>query len=392
MNMHNRSGTQPPRTDTLAVLTVTTGHTMTSPRSDFSQEGVELLRPIILEGNRFVLMYDVEMTYGWHPGGASFTLRRAGTLLTSGYVAWAHEGAAEMWSTAQAAAEAELGAATTEQPTVLPWLAIVLTPAMSPGTWDPLAGTGHLMRSIAWTIVEGAEDVERQREARLPFPDPFTTMADNHFDHAQDIGADITAFVLGTDNNGIDASGTVGSGVLLPQGGATLSIGSEGLTVYVQLSDPTAAEVADIRRGTLDVGVFSVGGTGVLLTRFGAAADTPRFPAMPPMVLECPYHVGLLPPDRRHLPKRKSGLSLALTIIIQDQYGRQHGARHLGLAIPTAEAIERIVSRQVEEAGRPGWTRTTHDAEVERFYDRNPDIGRAADRLFAKAWARETVQ
>ncbi|WP_152047726.1 hypothetical protein [Aureimonas psammosilenae] len=162
--------------------------------------------------------------------------------------------------------------------------------------------------------------------------------------------------------------------------------------MFVQFSDPTSVEVADLRRGKLDIGILTVGGTGILLTRFGAAMDTPRFPPQDAIVLECPFHIGLLPPDQRHLPTREGGLSLALTIIVQDQYGTQRGGRHLGLAIPTAEAIERIVARQAKEAARPGWTRASHDAEVDRFYERNPDIGRAADRLFAKAWARETVQ
>ena len=85
-------------------------------------------------------------------------------------------------------------------------------------------------------------------------------------------------------------------------------------------------------------------------------------------------------------------MSLGLTIIVQDQYGRQHGGRLVGLSIPTVEAVERVVVRQAEEAARPDWTRKTHEAEVGRFCERNHDIGRAADRLFAKAWASETIQ
>lgn len=173
--------------------------------------------------------------------------------------------------------------------------------------------------------------------------------------------------------------------------GARLSIGPKGLTLFIRLSAPTEYEVADIRRGKLEVGVVSIGATGILITRFGAATDMPRVRAVPSLVFDAPFHIGLLPPDRRYLPEREGNLSFGLTIIILDELGRQHGGRQVGMALPLAAAIERVVERQVVEAARPGWTKRVHDAEVEQFYARYPDVGRAADNLLRRAWATDTV-
>ncbi len=172
---------------------------------------------------------------------------------------------------------------------------------------------------------------------------------------------------------------------ILPDDGATLSIGPSGLTAIVQLSDPLESEIAAIRRGAMELAVLGSGATGIVFMRFAAEGGKP------PVDFEMPFHVGLLPPEDRRLPERRGDVVHGLAIVLQDQNGHGHGVRMVGPGGGFSEAIERLVERQRVEASSPGWTRRSHDREVEDFYRRYPDLAKAADRIFARALARTTI-
>jgi hypothetical protein len=152
--------------------------------------------------------------------------------------------------------------------------------------------------------------------------------------------------------------------------GAQLDIGPNGLMVVVRFCGPTRREARLLRRGALDVFLHREGGTGFLVLQWSA-------PGCQPLVMEAPFHIGLLPPNRRHLPERNDEETFALTVVLVDERGRQHGARMVGLSTRTSEAIEAIVREQTAEAEQ-GWRPPRHQAEIVQFQKRYPDITTAA--------------
>lgn len=173
---------------------------------------------------------------------------------------------------------------------------------------------------------------------------------------------------------------------ILPHDGAVLDIGPNGLRAIVQFSQIAESEIEAIRRGTLDVGVLSSQASGILILRF-----EPRMSGKSPIVLEMPFHIGLLSPDQRFLPIREDGLVHAMMITIQDERGRQHGGRLVALSSAVCDAIESLVERQAREAASPLFSREKHERSVRDYYKRFPDTLAAADRLFDRAHARQTI-
>lgn len=159
--------------------------------------------------------------------------------------------------------------------------------------------------------------------------------------------------------------------------GATLGIGPDGLTMVVQLSRPRSSEIRAIRRDRLDVAIVSARYAAFLSWRFNYSAS-----GLSPLYFETPFHIGLLPVERRYIPQRENGLAHAVMIFLQDERGGGHGGRLILLPVPICEAIEQAVAKQVAEAASPEWSRRLHDNAIAEFYRTCPDmtdVWRSAD-------------
>jgi hypothetical protein len=158
------------------------------------------------------------------------------------------------------------------------------------------------------------------------------------------------------------------------QDGAKIDIRRNNLTMIVQLSRPLESEIRAIRRDMLDVSVLPVGTSGFLLWRFLSSAA-----GLPPILLETPFHLGLLPPEDRGWNTRSADDRYVVMIVIQDENGTGHGGRCVSLPANVCHEIDRLVGRQVEEASTPDWSANKHDTNVAEFYRIWPTMDRAWD-------------
>lgn len=256
---------------------------------------------------------------------------------------------------------------------------------------DVLSQVGDLERCIAWALIEANNlDAERMDNDKVPpSADRGGVLREPKLRSFDGAGASRASSSGGETHEfpgpkqGVSPDGLV----ILPDDGAVLDIGPSGLHLTVQMAGIAKSETAALRRGRLEVAVLSSGATGFLITRFHSVDVFKKAP----IVLEAPFHIGLLRPALRFLQPRGDGLVHSLVIQIQDEHGIQAGVRLVSLTTEICEAIERLVDRQAREAAQPGWTRRSYDREVEVFTRRFPDVGRAADRLFARAHASHTV-
>lgn len=144
--------------------------------------------------------------------------------------------------------------------------------------------------------------------------------------------------------------------------GAALSIGPSGLSMVVSLPNPTRPEIRALKRGAIESGLMLAGGSAVALWRFG---DKTR-----PVTLETPFHIGLLPPADRWIPKATgNGETHPLLIIVQDGQRICRVVRLLPLSPSFSHTIERIVAKQAKDASQPGWTRAVHEADIDRYFE-----------------------
>src|SRR4051812_10450924 len=96
------------------------------------------------------------------------------------------------------------------------------------------------------------------------------------------------------------------------QDGARIDVRRNALRVVVQLSRPLNSEIRAIRRDRMDVAVLSVGTSAFLLWRF-----LPSAAGLPPILLETPFHLGLLPPEERDWRLREAGKHYVVMIVVQ---------------------------------------------------------------------------
>ncbi|WP_416357770.1 hypothetical protein ACLNGM_07215 [Aureimonas phyllosphaerae] len=144
-------------------------------RTDVEDHVVEKLKPVVLDGGGPVLGWDVRMVPCCEPGGAAFEIWREDVWISSCCVAWSEEAAPGMWLVTQALAEPALGSVPTEAPRGLPWLTSVMMPDARRTSFLFVLGASDLEQSLAWTIIECADEFERSSQAlleNLPFADP----------------------------------------------------------------------------------------------------------------------------------------------------------------------------------------------------------------------------
>jgi hypothetical protein len=145
--------------------------------------------------------------------------------------------------------------------------------------------------------------------------------------------------------------------------GAKIDIQNNQITIIVQLSRPLKSEVRAIRRGRMDVSTQSVGSSAVLLWRF-----LPCAAGLPPIFLDTPFHLGLLPPDQRSWQKRDGQQRYVAMIVLQDERGICHGGRLASLPAGVCDEIDRVATQQIEEARLPGWSPRRHNEEIAKFH------------------------
>ncbi|WP_315756017.1 hypothetical protein [Bradyrhizobium sp. SZCCHNRI2007] len=161
---------------------------------------------------------------------------------------------------------------------------------------------------------------------------------------------------------------------VLQQDGAKIVIHRNSLTTIVQLSRPLNSEIRAIRRDRMDVSVLSVGTSAFLLWRFLSSAA-----GLPPILLETPFHLGMLPPEERGWHVRSAGKVYTIMIVIQDEKGIGYGGRFVSLPANVCDEIDRLVGLQVEEATMPGWSSSKHEANISEFYRIWPQVDQAWD-------------
>lgn len=149
--------------------------------------------------------------------------------------------------------------------------------------------------------------------------------------------------------------------------GAALLIGPDPLTLIVSLSEPSAAEIAEIRRGRLRVGLAAPvkpGGAALLVWRF-----EPLTSGSPGLWFDTPFHIGLNAPADRCLPLRRPDQYRTVIILVQDEAGRFRGGRMVTLSPAFCDRLDPLVQDQALAAADPGWT---YDHEIAQALDRWP--------------------
>ena len=167
----------------LEHLTLNTGHTRPSPRSEVGHGIVDALRPLATNGQ-----HEIPQTGGCTvrvtrvPGAALFTVYAPARispdphpLVTCG-VAWTADAAPQLWThvekTYHVITEAgggmmlPAGNASPDMPATLPWLAVILMPGIAyplaagsrskPFDEKLTAWLGDFERCLAWTLIETA--------------------------------------------------------------------------------------------------------------------------------------------------------------------------------------------------------------------------------------------
>jgi hypothetical protein len=145
--------------NTLAHLTLNTGHLRMSPRSEVAEHAIRALDPIVLDTNPAgTVISGVRIRMQRRKNGASFTLGTEHHAMIVGALVWHEITAEHTWKSClelyRGQHQAEPAA---EMPSHIPWLAVQLPGApelmaciATPEMWAQL---GDLERCIAWTIL-----------------------------------------------------------------------------------------------------------------------------------------------------------------------------------------------------------------------------------------------
>lgn len=135
-------------------LTLTTGHTRSSPRSEVADDIVEILKPLVASGAG--VLGDTGWSFGMEhgPGSCCYVIFHGSHRIATCYLAWTPEGAAAVWPLAASLAN-ETGADTPPGPPAhVAWLAVILMPEVMNVSLDVIMEAGDLERCIAWTVIE----------------------------------------------------------------------------------------------------------------------------------------------------------------------------------------------------------------------------------------------
>lgn len=150
--------------NTLAHLTLNTGHLRMSPRSEVRDETIRVLDPAVRGGKHTVQGMQIEVNR--HKNGASFGIGIGGHTMILGAVIWNEATAETTWESMVDAYRVQHGEEPpAKMPADAPWLAVMLpcsnATMLSIATTDQLLQLGDLERCIAWTILaqEGLSDL-----------------------------------------------------------------------------------------------------------------------------------------------------------------------------------------------------------------------------------------
>lgn len=135
-------------------MTLTTGHTRSSPRSEVADDVVEILKPLVASG--VGVLGDTGWSFGimYGHGSCCFIIFHGSHRIATCYVAWTPEGTAAVWPLAASLAD-KTGADTPPGPPGrVPWLAVILMPEVMNVSLDIIMEAGDLERCIAWTVIE----------------------------------------------------------------------------------------------------------------------------------------------------------------------------------------------------------------------------------------------
>lgn len=140
-------------------ITLATGHSRASPRSEVRNDIVGMIRPVVQAGGGplWDTGFGVLMVETRH-GGWVYDLSHGGVEAVRCYLAKSQTAAEALWSRALAEAEMPVKA---ERPTTRPWLAASLLPEglmLLQKTPDLMLEFGDLERCVAWTILESRPD------------------------------------------------------------------------------------------------------------------------------------------------------------------------------------------------------------------------------------------
>lgn len=146
-------------------VTLNTGHTVEQSLADIGEAAVQVLRPLVaaVAGSLPAPFgaFRVEITRG--DGGAVFTVSRAREPIVTCGVAWTAPGAAEIWPAVEglylgvsdAFTAAGINAEPVE-PDRLPWLAVVLLPALMAQSRADVGWLGDFERCMAVALMDSA--------------------------------------------------------------------------------------------------------------------------------------------------------------------------------------------------------------------------------------------
>jgi hypothetical protein len=141
--------------DAIPHITLNSGHTRSSPRSEVTDEVLGMMRLLACRSGAF----DVPGQPGWRThltlesGAAVFDVRRADAPIIMCAVAWRAEGAAEVW-TVLARMAVQFGVRKPPaMPAAVPWLGVLLLPT-AVAAREAMDWLGDYERCLAWAILE----------------------------------------------------------------------------------------------------------------------------------------------------------------------------------------------------------------------------------------------
>lgn len=144
-------------------LTLNTGDAVDQPRSEVTDAAIDALRPLVRAGGGQIphcAPYAVQIAR--EPGASVFDIRRGADPIVICALCTREEESARLWSVieglylriADAAPQLIAAQAAPDMPSGVPWLAVVILPAIALTARDDIGWLGDFERCLAWTILE----------------------------------------------------------------------------------------------------------------------------------------------------------------------------------------------------------------------------------------------
>jgi len=155
--------------DALTHITIATGHSAVTARSDVAGEVLMRLQPVIDAESGSIPLAGVYLdfvrpldpvTHKPRGGAAAWSilggLKPPAPLLAQCVVCWDEDVAAECWEMVlhmQRATGME-PSPRAKRPETLPWLAVVIAPGMASASHETVSMLGDMERCLAWVLIE----------------------------------------------------------------------------------------------------------------------------------------------------------------------------------------------------------------------------------------------